>query len=232
MFQILRQLRAKTAELLAKNSFSARTGIFRRQTYEVHRFQRRLALTFLVLSAFHTLVCAMVVYQLFGGPQNGADLPAALARLTSLESKAVWLFLNLVLLSICSYSLLYFIVIVATHRVAGPVVVMQKHLGSLLSGHYPKFRPLREHDELKDFFEQFRRLIEEQRAKDDEESQILERLSATVADWRPGSKEQVLASLRALITAKRRAPESAERVPVAPEPGSESAALPARAASR
>jgi len=61
--QYLREVRVKTAALLAANSFTARTGIFRRQTYTVHRFQTRFALTFIVLSALHTTVSAMVVYE-------------------------------------------------------------------------------------------------------------------------------------------------------------------------
>src|SRR5262249_46387787 len=98
--------RAKAAALLAANSFSARTGIFRRQTYTVHRFQTRFALTFIVLSALHTTVSAMVVYQMLGGPQSGIDLASGMARLTSLESEAVRLVSALLNLAIASYAVL------------------------------------------------------------------------------------------------------------------------------
>ena len=206
----LRELRAKAAALLARNSFSARTGIFRRQTYGVHRFQTQFAVTFVVLSALHTTVSAMVVYRLLGGPQNGADLAGAMSRVVSLEPQAVWLFSTLLLLWITSYCLLYFIIIVATHRVAGPIVVMQKHLSDLLSGQYPVLRPLRQHDELKDFFRQFCGLVEQLRAKDAEEKKILEQLWEIVSAPGAGMKDPaLLASLRRLIDAKQRAVEGA-----------------------
>ena len=56
-FDIL-QFRAKAATLAANNSFKARTGIFRRQTYVVYAFQTKFALTFVLLSAFNTVIPA------------------------------------------------------------------------------------------------------------------------------------------------------------------------------
>jgi len=209
--QYLREVRVKAAALLAANSFTARTGIFRRQTYSVHRFQTRFALTFIVLSAFHTTVSAMVVYQLFGGPQSGIALVAGMARLTSLEPQAVRLFSTLLILAMASYAVLYFIIIVSTHRVAGPIALMQRHLTSLLNGRYPKFRPLRRHDELKDFFEQLQRLVERLRANDAEEGKVLQQAWDCLSAQPVAAKEQVvLASLQKLIDAKQRALEGSK----------------------
>ena len=210
--QYLREVRVKVAALLAANSFSARTGIFRRQTYTVHRFQTRFALTFIVLSALHTTVSAMVVYQILGGPQSGIDLAAGMARLTSLEPQAVRLFSTLLILAMASYAVLYFIIVVSTHRVAGPIALMQKQLDSLLAGRYPSFRSLRRHDELKDFFEQLRLLVEQLQTNDAEESKVLQQVWDCLRTQPVAAQEQVvLASLQKLIDAKRRALEGSKR---------------------
>jgi len=210
--QYLREVRAKAAALLAANSFSARTGIFRRQTYTVHRFQKRFALTFIVLSALHTTVSAMVVYQMLGGPQSGIDLAAGMARLTGLEPQAVRLFSTLLILAMASYAVLYFIIIVSTHRVAGPIALMQRHLDALLAGRYPSFRSLRRHDELKDFFEQLQRLVERLRDNEAEESKVLQQVWECLKAQPVAAKEQVvLASLQKLIDAKQRALEGSKR---------------------
>lgn len=199
----LRELRVKVAVVLAANSFSARTGIFRRQMYALHRFQMRFALTFIVLSALHTTISALVVYQMVGGPQSGLDLAAVMSRLTSLEPGAVRSFSMLLMLWIASYAVLYFIIIVSTHRVAGPIAVMQRNLDSLLAGEYPRFRPLRRHDELKDFFEQLQKLAERLRANEAEESKVLQQIWDCLQA--PGAKDPAAAALlRKLIEAKQR----------------------------
>jgi hypothetical protein len=231
--QLLRQLRAKAAVLLAENSFKAKTGIFRRQTYVLFAFQTKFALTFVLLSAFNTVMSAVVVYQLLGGAENGVDFSGVIANLTSFEPRTVWLFSTLLVLLIASFALLYFVTLVATHRVAGPIAVMRKHLTSLLSGHYPAMRPLRQHDELKDFFMQLWKLVDQLRAKDMEESKVLHQVLDSLAPGVTGIKgQEALASLKALIDAKQRALGETKLGAVAPIMKNENATPPIRIASQ
>jgi len=49
--------------------------------------------------------------------------------------------------------------IILTHRVCGPLYVMEKFLSGLAKGRLPKLRPLRRKDEFKDFYEVFSRAL-------------------------------------------------------------------------
>src|SRR5262249_16170096 len=57
-----------------------------------------------------------------------------------------------------------------THRIAGPVYAMTRYATALAEGHYPALRSLRQKDELRDFFDLFRKSIEFWRARDIEDA--------------------------------------------------------------
>lgn len=63
--------------------------------------------------------------------------------------------------------------LVFTHRVAGPIYVMNLYVEALAAGHYPRLRPLRKYDELKKFFDRFSHAVERIRAREAEEAQAL-----------------------------------------------------------
>ncbi len=229
----IHQFRAKATTLAANNSFKARTGIFRRQTYVVYAFQTKFALTFVLLSAFNTVMTAVVMYRLLGGPDSEVDLPSVMTRLMGLEWRLVWLLVGLVSLFLTSFGLLFLVTVVATHRVAGPIKVMEEHIGSLAAGEHPIIRPLREHDELKDFFAQLRKLTEQLRAKDLEESRILRQVAEAVSPMVGGMKAQeALGSLKTLIDAKLKALGETKPGEAAQTITTETAPGPIRIASR
>ncbi len=199
----------------------------------VYAFQTKFALTFVLLSAFNTVMTAVVVYRLLGGPESEVDFSSMITRLVGLETRLVWLFVILVSLFFTSFGLLFLVTVVATHRVAGPIKVMEEHIVSLAAGQYPVLRPLREHDELKDFFAQLRRLGEQLEAKDLEESRILRQVVETVSPMVGGMKaHEALGSLRTLIDAKLKALGEAKAGEVAPTITPETAVGPIRIASR
>lgn len=45
--------------------------------------------------------------------------------------------------------------IIVTHRMCGPLFVLERYLSELIDGRFPKRRPLRKKDEFKDFYEVF-----------------------------------------------------------------------------
>lgn len=65
-----------------------------------------------------------------------------------------------------------------THRVVGPVFVLERHFGTVLDGKYPKIRPLRQHDEFKSAFETFSHMITTVKQRDEEELQALRKILA------------------------------------------------------
>ncbi|MBI1947455.1 MAG: hypothetical protein HYS27_17305 [Deltaproteobacteria bacterium] len=56
-----------------------------------------------------------------------------------------------------------------THRVCGPIFVLQRHMESISSGNYPTMRPLRAGDEFRDAFDSFGKMIDTLRKRDDDE---------------------------------------------------------------
>lgn len=57
-------------------------------------------------------------------------------------------------ITFCSFTFLWGILI--THKVAGPVFVLKKHFKSFFKGEDPQIRPLRQKDQLKDVYEEFK----------------------------------------------------------------------------
>jgi len=55
--------------------------------------------------------------------------------------------------------ILYMLVIRITHRISGPVYVMSNYFRDIIDGRLPDPRPLREKDELKEFYELFKELV-------------------------------------------------------------------------
>jgi hypothetical protein len=60
-----------------------------------------------------------------------------------------------------------------THRVAGPVYVMSGYMSALARGRFPKMRPLRKRDELKDFFDRFQGAVEMLKKREADEVALL-----------------------------------------------------------
>jgi hypothetical protein len=86
--------------------------------------------------------------------------------------------------------------LVFTHRVAGPVHVMNLYVEALAAGHYPRLRPLRRYDELKNFFDRFSHAVERIRAREADEAQALGR--ALVAFGPLATTEEARAALKAI----------------------------------
>jgi hypothetical protein len=86
--------------------------------------------------------------------------------------------------------------LVFTHRVAGPVYVMNLYVEALAAGHYPRLRPLRKYDELKKFFDRFSHAVDRIRAREAEEAQAL---SQAMAAFQPlATTEEARAALKTL----------------------------------
>lgn len=54
---------------------------------------------------------------------------------------------------------LYIILIRMTHRISGPIYVMSNFMRDIIDGREPRLRPLRDKDELKDFYDLFKEMV-------------------------------------------------------------------------
>jgi hypothetical protein len=70
-----------------------------------------------------------------------------------------YLVIILIIIVLLQGALLYFLLILKTHRISGPIYVMSNYIKELLNGKYPNPRALRDKDELKDFYELFKELV-------------------------------------------------------------------------
>lgn len=89
--------------------------------------------------------------------------------------------------------------LIFTHRVCGPVFVIQRHLTTMLDGRYPLTRPIRRGDEFRETFKIFTAVVESLKKRDAEE---VEKLSQVIAAARQkGVSEADLEPLEQLVAA-------------------------------
>src|SRR6185369_13098221 len=88
--------------------------------------------------------------------------------------------------------------LIITHRVCGPVVVIQRHLATMLKGEYPPARPLRQGDEFQAAFNAFTAVLEALRKRDAAEVEKLNQVIA--AAKQKGLAEADVALLEQLVS--------------------------------
>jgi len=99
--------------------------------------------------------------------------------------------------------------LVATHRVAGPIFVMNRYLKYLGEGRIPVTRPLRKNDELRDFYANLMIVIEMLRRQANEEASELAAAVDKLAPLATTSETQkALDALRRMRGQKERAVEA------------------------
>ena len=91
--------------------------------------------------------------------------------------------------------------LIVTHRVCGPVFVIQRHLAAMLDGKYPPARPLRHGDEFQVAFNAFTAVLDSLRKRDADE---VEKLNQVIAAARQkGVPEADVALLEQLVAERR-----------------------------
>ncbi len=66
----------------------------------------------------------------------------------------------IIVITIIQCFVLFIIIIKKTHRISGPIYVMSQYMNDIINGKYPKPRPLRKGDELKEIYKLFSEMIE------------------------------------------------------------------------
>ena len=189
----------------------ARPAPFRRRTVLLDRgFQLRYSLLLATLGAAAVALLGALAYQVHAsaaGSEPSAQMSAAGQTL-------LWL---TVVAALGTAVVLGLFGLLLTHRVAGPVHVMGLYMAALADGRYPRLRPLRKGDELRQFFERFREAVDRIRSREADEARALSHVLAALAPIAvsPEARE-ALATLEALHARKRQAAESAGDVAFTP----------------
>jgi len=161
---------------------------YQRNTYLIDKgFQLKYALLLGAAGAVATLLFGGMVYLAMGDAFRyvPSDSPFALqvreARLTLLWlTGGTCVFLGATLALFGVY---------LTHRVAGPVYVMNHYLSVIGSGKYPRMRPLRKNDELKTFFQGLQTTVEFLRTREQREAAVLEETLQALSTSAPVPRE-------------------------------------------
>jgi hypothetical protein len=177
---------------------------WRRRNYLVNQFQTKYAVLLVVLSIVITVMVGVVMYKLFSG--NAPESTDIFDEANVLDRNVRLLIAGLSILVVAAFGFFFVIVILASHRIAGPLFVMGRYMSDLSSGKYPAMRPLRKNDELKEFFAQFKTAVDRLRERETEEARIIEDALESLSPMVSGPKAQeALRGLRTISEAKRKA---------------------------
>ena len=91
--------------------------------------------------------------------------------------------------------------LIITHRICGPMFVIQGYLRTMLDGKYPRTRPLRQGDEFGETFQVFTEVVESLKRRDADE---VEKLNQAIAAARQkGVPESDVAPLEQMVAERR-----------------------------
>ena len=81
---------------------------------------------------------------------------------TNMVEENIWIIWGIIAAVFLSGIVFFFILIIQTHRIAGPIYVMTYYMKEFLDGRkHEHLRPLRKHDQLKDFYQLFKEFMAE-----------------------------------------------------------------------
>ncbi|HPA63293.1 MAG TPA: hypothetical protein PLH15_06790 [Spirochaetota bacterium] len=79
---------------------------------------------------------------------------------TKMVNSNIWIIWGIIAAVFLSGIIFFFILILQTHRIAGPIYVMTYYMKEFLDGRkHEHLRPLRKHDQLKDFYQLFKEFM-------------------------------------------------------------------------
>ncbi|HOU85515.1 MAG TPA: hypothetical protein PLA54_09260 [Spirochaetota bacterium] len=79
---------------------------------------------------------------------------------TDMVDLNIWIIWGIIAAVFLSGIIFFFILIIQTHRIAGPIYVMTYYMKEFLDGRkHEHLRPLRKHDQLKDFYQLFKEFM-------------------------------------------------------------------------
>lgn len=178
---------------------------WRRRMFVVDRsFQVRYAAVLGAIGAICAGLSGGAMYLLHQSVRDDVAVPEHIRlELASRYEWLAWALIGIVVLIAATLGLLGLLL---THRIAGPVYAMTRYAAALAQGHYPSLRSLRQNDELKDFFDLFRKTIEFLRARDVEDAFRIEEAIVKLSPVASTAESQAgLAELRTLHDRKREA---------------------------
>jgi hypothetical protein len=130
------------------------------------RFQWKYTLIITALGAGVASIMGGFLYKAYGENTRLLDLEGNVAlQQEMMRNDQIFLLYLIVFVLVMGVALAFFGLVV-THRISGPLHILQRYLSVLATGRYPDLRPLRKHDELHDFFVSFEEAVHGMRNRD------------------------------------------------------------------
>jgi hypothetical protein len=146
---------------------SGRPHILRRTLLLDAGFQLRYMFRFAAIGAFGVLLIGVLASRVI---RNAVEEGGSPEVMMASSDTLLWLGgVGAIVMAI----LTSLVGLVLTHRVAGPVHVMNLYLASIAAGRYPRLRPLRSGDELREFFESLSYTVDRLREREAEEARLI-----------------------------------------------------------
>ncbi len=160
---IYRYVERQTNDEAAKMSeAAAQQARYKRRTYVVDRgFQFKYTM---MITVFGTGIAALLGWFLYDSIRESTEIANMMAEFPELQMQIQerdaqkMLIIGLGVTAICLWLVIWGIVM--THRVAGPMFIMTRYVRQLGAGEYPSLRPLRKNDELREFFDAFKTMLD------------------------------------------------------------------------
>lgn len=167
---------------------------YQRRTYVVdRRFQLKYTGLIVLIGAAIAAVAAFFIFQSWKENTEllAITMPDLAGTIQDREaSKIYWAVGIFVVLEIAG---LFAWGILITHRIAGPLFIIDRYLEAIRSGFYPDMRPLRSHDELQQFFSSFSATIDGLRKREQDE---LEAIDQALEEMPKGESRKALQRIR------------------------------------
>ena len=181
---------------------SARPHLLRRTLLIDTGFQFRYMFRFAAIGAFGVLIVGVLASRVI---RNAVEEGGSPEVLLASSDTLLWLGgIGAVVIG----ALTSLIGLVLTHRVAGPVYVMNLYLAAIAAGRYPRLRPLRRGDELREFFDTLSYTVDRLREREAEEARLLSEVIETLEPLATSQDAQAaLRILGSMHTRKRQAIE-------------------------
>ena len=144
----------------AADGSAASRATYGRRTFLIDRqFQLKYTAILMVVGGALSILFGSMMYQAHVDATKMMGLPEAFEKMVGNHYDDRLLYIMAGITVVMSIALALFGVLV-THRVAGPVYVIRRYFDALGAGPFPVLRPLRQNDELKDFFSSFQDALE------------------------------------------------------------------------
>src|SRR5258707_6351385 len=128
-------MRALEAIKAKERALAAKYPLWRRRNFLLYSFQTKYAIWLVALGVLITAIMGVVMYKLFSGSAPDGSLDGVDGGV-NYDQRLRWVVGGLTLLTLFSFGLFFMLVILTSHRIAVPLLIMNRYMLELAGGEY------------------------------------------------------------------------------------------------